>query len=252
MDKYGYIGIVVHKKRGQVYYFLHLSTKNVDNLKISIGCPQKTWYNSFVLKLLGGVKLSDNALYEYDSKSKLNGNDGIYFRIPKEIIANSDSNDMLITTFMFFAVRRGLDDKLEELFELPNRQEELKYSALVMLDADGLKQINDTYGHKAGDKYLCEIASLLQKIEPPKRIFGRQGGDEFVLFYYGCETEEELMSYIEELNQKRDNAVFMADEVHLVPIRFSFGYVLCHEKEENYSTLIREADLKMYEEKKKS
>ena len=33
--------------------------------------------------------------------------------------------------------RRGLDDKLEELFELPNRQEELKYSALVMLDADG-------------------------------------------------------------------------------------------------------------------
>ena len=147
--------------------------------------------------------------------------------------------------------RRGLDDKLEELFELPNRQEELKYSALVMLDADGLKQINDTYGHKAGDKYLCEIAGLLQKIEPPKRIFGRQGGDEFVLFYYGCETEEELMSYIEELNQKRDNAVFMADEVHLVPIRFSFGYVLCHEKEENYSTLNREADLNMYEEKKK-
>ena len=91
---------------------MHFSTKNVDNLKISIGCPQKTWYNPFVLKLLGGVKLSDNTLYEYDSKSKLYGNDGVYFRIPKEIIVNSDSNDMLITTFMFFAVRRGLDDKV--------------------------------------------------------------------------------------------------------------------------------------------
>lgn len=93
-------------------YFLHLSTKNVDNLKISISCPRKVRYNSNVLNLLGGVKLSDNTLYEYDSKSKLDGNDGVYFRIPKAIIVNSDSNDMLITTFMFFAVRRGLDDKV--------------------------------------------------------------------------------------------------------------------------------------------
>ena len=90
MDKYRYNGIVVHKKRGQVSHFLHLSTKNVDNLNIYIGCPQKTWYNPFVLKLLVGFKLSDNALYEYDSKSKLDGNDGVYFRIPKEIIVNSD------------------------------------------------------------------------------------------------------------------------------------------------------------------
>ena len=86
--------------------------KNVDNLKISISCPRKVWYNSNVLNLLGGVKLSDNTLYEYDSKSKLDGNDGVYFRIPKEVIVNNDSNDMLITTFMFFAVRRGLDDKV--------------------------------------------------------------------------------------------------------------------------------------------
>lgn len=56
--------------------------------------------------------MSDNTLYEYDSKSKLDGNAGVYFRIPKEIIANGDSNDMLITAFMFFAVRRGLDDKV--------------------------------------------------------------------------------------------------------------------------------------------
>lgn len=56
--------------------------------------------------------MSDNTLYEYDSKSKLDGNDGVYFRIPKEVIINNDSNDMLITTFMFFAVRRGLDDKV--------------------------------------------------------------------------------------------------------------------------------------------
>ena len=84
----------------------------MDNLKIYLSCPRKVLYNSGVLSLLGGAKLSDNTLYEYNSKSKLDGTAGVYIRIPKKIIAGSDSNDMLVTTFMFFAARRGLDDKV--------------------------------------------------------------------------------------------------------------------------------------------
>ncbi|MGN1158956.1 MAG: diguanylate cyclase domain-containing protein [Lachnospiraceae bacterium] len=142
--------------------------------------------------------------------------------------------------------RRGLEENLEELLE---QDVDLKYSALVMLDADGLKQINDLYGHKAGDRYLCEIAKIMKDIRPEQSIIARQGGDEFVLFYYGCETEEELLGYIHELGLKRDRTTFMPDEEQSLPVRYSFGYVLCHDTQKDYSGLILEADRKMYEEK---
>ena len=53
--------------------------------------------------------------------------------------------------------RRGLDKQLDELFAEP---EKLGYSALIMIDADGLKGINDTYGHDKGDIYLKKMKLL--------------------------------------------------------------------------------------------
>lgn len=50
--------------------------------------------------------------------------------------------------------RRGLDIQLSKLFEEP---EKLGYCAMVMVDADGLKIINDTYGHEKGDIYLKKL-----------------------------------------------------------------------------------------------
>ena len=144
--------------------------------------------------------------------------------------------------------RRGLEEKLDELFANP---EELGNSAIVMLDADGLKQINDTYGHKAGDRYLCEIARVLREICPPKSVIARQGGDEFVLLYYGCESEEELLKYIRLLESKRDNVLLKMDKEQSAVLRYSFGYVFCYDKDDTYTTLIREADQRMYEDKKR-
>ncbi len=143
--------------------------------------------------------------------------------------------------------RRALEAMLEEL---EVKHQEVKHSALIMLDADGLKDINDKYEHKVGDKYICEIARLLRNIEAPQSIISRQGGDEFVIYYYGCDSEEELLGYLAELNNIRDNAIFYVDGENEEKIRYSFGYVLCHDRKENYSELLREADFKMYEDKR--
>ncbi len=143
--------------------------------------------------------------------------------------------------------RRGLESRLDSLFMTP---EKLGYSALIMLDADGLKDINDLYGHKAGDLYLCSIADVMRSIASPAKVLSRQGGDEFVLFFYDCKNLDEITGYINELDILRDNKTFTLDDGTELPIRYSLGYVFCHESKSDHYTMLREIDELMYNDKK--
>lgn len=158
-------------------------------------------------------------------------------------ITNERDTDMLTGIYN----RRALENILDEIYD---DTEKIKHSALIMLDADGLKQINDRYGHEKGDEYLCEIVRQTQRILPDTAIFSRQGGDEFVIFYYGCESDEELLAYIDALNKLRGNTLFYVSEDKAINLEFSYGYTLCFGRTEGYFDLLREADLKMYQNKK--
>lgn len=68
--------------------------------------------------------------------------------------------------------RRGLEMRLETLFAGP---EKLGHYAVIMIDADGLKGINDTYGHEKGDAYLCRIAEKINTFDPENSVAARQG-----------------------------------------------------------------------------
>jgi len=141
--------------------------------------------------------------------------------------------------------RRGLDTQLTELFGSP---EKLGYCGMVMIDADGLKKINDTYGHDMGDLYLKKIASLLYGFDPKHSIAARLGGDEFVLFLYGYDNREALPDTIEALTDLQKHSSVQFAENLEVPLRFSFGYSLA-EDEADCQRLLKEADRKMYIDK---
>ena len=141
--------------------------------------------------------------------------------------------------------RRGLDKKLVDIFSQP---EELGHSAILMIDADGLKGINDTYGHEKGDIYLKRIGQAISDIRMKNGIVSRQGGDEFVVFLYGYDSKEQLMATIQELEFMQSNSFVMLNEDINVPLRFSMGYSLVN-KEDDYQKLLKEADEKMYKNK---
>ena len=141
--------------------------------------------------------------------------------------------------------RRGLDKQLEELFSEPDK---LGCGAIIMIDADGLKCINDTYGHDRGDIYLKEIANIINNYGDGSSVASRQGGDEYVLFLYNYGSEEEVLRAIEALQYiQNHNTVHLDEEVN-VPIRFSMGYSLLNGCTD-YRELLKEADGKMYEDK---
>jgi len=75
--------------------------------------------------------------------------------------------------------RRHLEERLGEALAVRGRRE--GQPALVLLDVDGFKQVNDRSGHAAGDRVLGEIARTLAGVTRRSEVLGRWGGDEFAL-----------------------------------------------------------------------
>ena len=75
--------------------------------------------------------------------------------------------------------RRGFRRHLRRAVAAANRHGE--HGVLIYVDLDGFKPINDTYGHPAGDRVLCEVARVLEKNIRETDSVGRLGGDEFAI-----------------------------------------------------------------------
>lgn len=144
--------------------------------------------------------------------------------------------------------RRGFGDYMEEAFENPH---EVGTAAVVMLDADGLKPINDFYGHHVGDRYLQDIAQIMSETIGDRGICARLGGDEFAAFIYGVETKEEIADMIEQIKNRRGEAFVPGKDESVLGLEFSVGYACCPDDGGDYHKLIYMADERMYGEKKK-
>lgn len=142
--------------------------------------------------------------------------------------------------------RRGLENFLDSCFCKP---ETLRESAFVMIDADNLKVINDTYGHECGDAYLRQLASLLADFAPGHSTAARLGGDEFVLFLYQYQTKAAISDAFSALAELQNSSRACLRDGLYVPLVFSFGCCLTADRTD-YHALLKEADEKMYTNKK--
>lgn len=142
--------------------------------------------------------------------------------------------------------RRGMEQRLSVLFDDPK---EIGHSAIVMIDADNLKVINDTYGHDMGDTYLQSIAGLVQDFGSENSAAARLGGDEFVLFLYHYDSEAKLQDAIKKLVNMQDQRTADLNGDVKVVLKFSLGYSLTKGRKD-YQAVLREADERMYENKR--
>lgn len=143
--------------------------------------------------------------------------------------------------------RRMLEDKLNRLFENPMDK---KYGAVIVIDADDLKKVNDTYGHQNGDCYLRALADNLISLHAPEQITARTGGDEFVIYFGGLQTPEESEAYLERLCGMRDKSFAQMTDGSEVLIRFSLGAGSFPAEGTDWHELFRMADERMYADKR--
>jgi len=123
-----------------------------------------------------------------------------------------------------------------------------KNTALIMLDLDHFKDVNDTFGHDAGDDILKEVSNRLTSILRQTDIVCRMGGDEFALLISDASVKE----MIEEVAQRILAAIGTPFSLHGVKawISASLGIAVYPEDGENLETLFKHADIAMYEVKK--
>ena len=123
---------------------------------------------------------------------------------------------------------------------------ESAHPAVLMLDIDDFKNVNDTYGHDIGDKVLIEMTNVCEYILKDKGVFGRMGGEEFATFLHNddgkaIDVAEELRAAIEALSVKTD--------LGNVTFTVSIGYTEV-EKGHSMEDALKRADRGLYKAKR--
>lgn len=121
-------------------------------------------------------------------------------------------------------------------------------SALLVLDLDNFKSINDTYGHLYGDAVLTKVGATLKKLFREKDIIGRIGGDEFVVYLQNIPSVELVHSRCALLAETFRS--MMQETAPELTVSCSIGAALFPENGRDYTALFRCADEALYQAKK--
>ena len=138
--------------------------------------------------------------------------------------------------------RRTLHNELEKTINLASRSD--TNFALLFLDLDGFKKINDTLGHEAGDAFLTFISKEFRKKIRNFDFVSRYGGDEFVIVLNHIKDKYTIVKKVEELIEAAASVFYW--KKHEISISVSIGVALYPEHGEDYRLLVKNADSAMY------
>ncbi|MCX7950120.1 MAG: GGDEF domain-containing protein, partial [Treponemataceae bacterium] len=134
---------------------------------------------------------------------------------------------------------------LEKLGTAIGQSEESGHSgALLFMDLDNFKPINDTFGHQEGDHALVEVAHRIKRALRASDVIARVGGDEFVVLLTDMENEEGARLVAEKIIKTLEQPLYI--EGKLCQLGVSIGIALYPEDGTSGDELIRHADEAMY------
>ncbi len=161
----------------------------------------------------------------------------------EEILTRNRLEKLSETDTLTNLYTRGAIEK--KIFDHLNRRHTL--SAMMLMDIDNFKQINDTFGHQYGDKLLTDVAAALKGIFRSTDYISRLGGDEFIVFLPSIPSKE-WMGFKAEQVIDLLNRTYTHDEKTRT-ISASLGIAFSENGQGTYDELYRNADRAMYEAK---
>jgi len=143
--------------------------------------------------------------------------------------------------------RRLLMDHLEQAIQRCKRNR--RFGALFFIDLDNFKQVNDTLGHNAGDMVLIECAKRIRSAIRKSDIFGRLGGDEFLLIVEEVKSSDNLLHLADKINKVISEPFYIEDLKY--NISASIGIAIFPNDSDDKEELLEYADMAMYQAKEK-
>ena len=152
---------------------------------------------------------------------------------------NQETNERLTYETMHDALTGLLNRKAFQVFE---QDIDTAHSALLIVDVDKFKAVNDSYGHQTGDKILARVAKTLQRSFRSSDMIFRIGGDEFVVIMTRADSSmrELVLNKIEQMNQTLKNP-----EDGLPPVSLSVG-VAFGDRKNPQGDMLRDADTALF------
>lgn len=250
------IGNSIHllfKDHDQIEYLINLITteKKISNLEVdlltssgntintalsaSVLTDSERGFNGIVLTFhdITMRKKTAEALFKSNEKYRVKA-DELF------IMANYDILTQLPNRRFFFS-------RLEEFRTLYQKTHE--DFSVIFMDLNGLKSINDAFGHDVGDLVLIEAARRLENAKTEHEFLCRIGGDEFTLLTPGIKSKSQVENRVMEIKLSL-NQPFSLNE-QSPPLSIAAGYALFSLSSDNIDILVHNADLKMYEDKRR-
>lgn len=123
-------------------------------------------------------------------------------------------------------------------------------AAFVMLDLDSFKNVNDTYGHDTGDRYLQHFASVMQTMPEEHCLTSRRSGDEFCMMLFGCHQKNEIIGLLDFFFETLKNSKIDLNGIQAISIKASAGFSYTAGDNTDVSLLLHQADQALYKAKK--
>ncbi len=140
--------------------------------------------------------------------------------------------------------RRGIANSLLDLFNQASPQR-LRETAILLIDLDLFKPINDTFGHGAGDRVLCHVARVLEEAVRRSDFVGRHGGDEFVAVLVGVEAHAKAQQIADGMIEKISQPIDLGDG-NCVRVSASIGIAIPTGADDTADAVLHRADAAMY------
>jgi diguanylate cyclase (GGDEF)-like protein/PAS domain S-box-containing protein len=175
--------------------------------------------------------------------------------------AEQEKKELLIQELLELKKKLEISVRTDPLTDLPNRRglaEKLEYErvrfdrsknpfTIIMGDIDQFKEINDTFGHDAGDHILANIARMLKDNSRKQDIVSRWGGEEFIILLPETDLGNGAI-LAEKLRDKIEKETFIYHDTK-IPVTLSFGLSVYNKKGMKTDDVIKQADQCLYEAK---
>ncbi len=144
-------------------------------------------------------------------------------------------------------------DKLTGFYNKYNANERISqlcsdhHGTLMIIDLDSFKLVNDIYGHDMGDRVLASFAGIVKNNMPFQSVFGRIGGDEFLVFADGMKDEKDISKFSDAVNMTLINEArdIMGPDMS-IPLGASIGAIFVPEQGTDFNELFRLCDRALY------
>ncbi len=204
--------------------------------------------NGEEFEVVHGFRNKENKLFYFKSVGKLKKNKiiGVSLNVTDEIKRQQKIEYLAYHDSLTSLPNRAyLKDEFLRLMNLAKRDN--KKLAVLYLDLDNFKMINDTLGHENGDKLLITIAQRLKKVLRKSDFISRIGGDEFIILLYGIQDKKNIKDIINKLVQSLTEPIVIK-QTPIYPT-FSIGCAIYPDDSENMEELLKYADIAMYHAK---